>query len=74
MNEKPVKATVTRVLRKRPVMAMSKCGEMVLIIGEVQDAEHLGFAGSMHPDEGVVQVSLQWLEESLAKTKAERLS
>jgi hypothetical protein len=74
MSEKPVIATVTRVGRKIPVVAISQCGEMVLIIGEGQDAEQLGFEGSLHSDEVVVQVSLQRLEESLAKAKADRFN
>ena len=72
--DKPTKATMTRINRKRPVIAISQCGEMVLIIGEAQDAEYLGFDHALHPDETVIQVSLQWLEESLKQAKADRFN
>jgi hypothetical protein len=67
-------ATLTRVSRKRPAVAISQCGQMVLIIGEVQDETRLGFEQALHSDEAIVQVSLEQLEESLAKLKAERFN
>lgn len=74
MTDKPVVATMTKISRKKPAVAISQCGEMVLIIGEMQDAECFGFDHTLHSDEAVIQVSLRNLEESLQKLKAERFN
>ena len=74
MSENPVVATVTKISRKRPVVAISQCGEMVLVIGELIDAEELGFDHALHSDEAVIQISLKALEESLQQTNSERFN
>jgi hypothetical protein len=74
MSDKPVVATITKIHRKRPVIAISQCGEMALVIGERIDAEKLGFDHALHPDEAVIQISLKGLEESLQQTKLERFN